>query len=152
MSSLSKHTLCVLSFSPSATSTCSKSRIVRLWMSMLEWLCSSGTHAHFFFFFFLSTRSRLDSSHTRVNFGVCWWWGCLHSADLWSRRRCTSSAPKETEDSRMKGGVRQRKQEKEKEQRKCEVWRFVEVLKVLKMDYHSVVGSGTSNYWVTFVV
>ena len=52
----------------------------------------------------------------------------------------------------MKGGVRQRKQEKEEEQRKCEVWRFVEVLKVLKMDYHSVVGSGTSNYWVTFVV
>ena len=52
----------------------------------------------------------------------------------------------------MKGGVRQRKQEKEEKQRKCEVWRFVEVLKVLKMDYHSVVGSGTSNYWVTFVV
>ena len=80
---------------------------------------------------------------------MCWWWGCLHSADLWSRRRCTSSAPKETEDSRMKGGVRQRKQKKEEEQSKSEVWKFVEVLKVLKMDCHSVVGSG--NYWVTFV-
>ena len=84
-----------------------------------------------------------------MNFGVCWWWGCLHSADLWSRRRCTSSAPKETEDSRMKGGVRQRKQKKEEEQSKSEVWKFVEVLRVLKMDCHSVVGSG--NYWVTFV-
>ena len=30
-----------------------------------------------------------------------------------------------------------------------EVWIFVEVLKVLKVDYHSVVGSG--NYWVTIV-
>ena len=58
---------------------------------------------------------------------------------------------KKTEDSRMKGGVRQRKQKKEEEQRKCEVWKFVEVLKVLKMDCHSVVGSGTSNYWVTVV-
>ena len=47
---------------------------------------------------------------------------------------------KETEDSRMKGGKRQRKQKKEEEQRKWEVWKFVEVLKVLKMDYHSVVG------------
>ena len=101
---------------------------------------------HNFFFFFLQNP---DSSHTRVNFGVCWWWGCLHSADLWSRRRCTSSAPKETEDSRIKGGVRQRKQKKEEEQSKSEVWKFVEVLKVLKMDCHSVVGSG--NYWVTFV-
>ena len=35
-----------------------------------------------------------DSSHTRVNFVVCWWLGYLHSADQWSRRRCTSSAPK----------------------------------------------------------
>ena len=99
-----------------------------------------------FFFYYLQNP---DSSHTRVNFGVCWWWGCLHSADLWSRRRCTSSAPKETEDSRMKGGVRQRKQKKEEEQSKSEVWKFVEMLKVLKMDCHSVVGSG--NYWVTFV-
>ena len=45
--------------------------------------------------------------------------------------------------------VRQRKQEKEEGQRKWEVWTFVEVLKVLKMDYHGVVGSG--NYLVTFV-
>ena len=46
------------------------------------------------------------------------------------------------------GGQRQRKQKKEEEQRKWEVWKFVEALKVLKMAYHSVVGSG--NYWVMF--
>ena len=45
--------------------------------------------------------------------------------------------------------MRQRKQKKEEEQSKSEVWKFAEVLKVLKMDCHSVVGSG--NYWVTFV-
>ena len=49
----------------------------------------------------------------------------------------------------MKGLLRQRKQKKEQEHRKWEVWKFVEVLKVLKMDYHNVVGSG--NFWVTFV-
>ena len=63
-------------------------------------------------------------------------------------KQCTKRNRRFTDEGR----VRQRKQEKEEEQRKCEVWRFVEVLKVLKMDYHSVVGSGTSNYWVTFVV
>ena len=48
--------------------------------------------------FFFSYLQDPDSGHTRVNFGVCWWWGCLHSADLWYmyRRRNTSSAPKET--------------------------------------------------------
>ena len=103
----------------------------------------------FFFFYFFYLQDP-DSSHTRVNIGVCWWWGCLHSADLWSRHRCTNSAPKENRRFTDEGRVRQRKQKKE-EQRKCEVWKFVEVLKVLKMDCHSVVGSGTSNYWVTFV-
>ena len=58
----------------------------------------------FFIYIYIFYLQNPDSSHTRVNFGVCWWWGCLHSADLWSRRRCTSSTPKETEDSRMKGG------------------------------------------------
>ena len=72
----------------------------------------------------------------------------MHSADLWSRRRCTSSAPKErgfTDEGRAEA-----KETKEKEeQRKWEVWKFVEELTVLKMDYHGAVGSG--NYWVTFV-
>ena len=45
--------------------------------------------------------------------------------------------------------TRQRKQKKGEEQKKWEVWKFVEVLKVVKVDYHSVVGSG--NYWVAFV-
>ena len=41
----------------------------------------------FFKIFFEFTRSRLQSHEGE--FGVCWWWGCLHSADLWSRCRCT---------------------------------------------------------------
>ena len=101
----------------------------------------------FFYFYYLQDP---DSSHTRVNFGVCR--GCLHSADLWSRRRCPAGQcikRNRSHDSQIKGGVRQRKQKKEEDQRKWEAWKFVEVLKVLKMDYHSVVGSG--NYSVTFV-
>ena len=47
------------------------------------------------------------------------------------------------------GRVETKETKKEEGQRKWEVWKFVGVLKVLKMDYHSVVGSG--NYWVTFV-
>ena len=38
-----------------------------------------------------------------------------------SRRCCTGSAPKEPEDYQIKGGVRQRKQRKEEEQRKWEL-------------------------------
>ena len=47
------------------------------------------------------------------------------------------------------GRVETKETKKENEQRKWDVWKFVEVLRVLKMDYHSVVGSG--KYWVTFV-
>ena len=36
--------------------------------------------------------------------------------------------------------MRQRKQKKEEEQRKWEVCKFVEVLKVIKMEYRSEVG------------
>ena len=40
--------------------------------------CNSKVQCYFFFFYKIQTAV----THARVNFGVCWWWGCLRSADL----------------------------------------------------------------------
>ena len=95
--------------------------------------CSSGRTRSCFFFLF--TRSRLQSHEgefwSMLMVGLPALSRPVVSASL--HKQCTKRNRGFTDEGR----VETKETKKEEEQRKWEVWKFVEALKVLKMDYHT---------------